>query len=86
MPRNLDRFCPQTCTFAPNIEQHNYWLFEKPLVARELLHAAVVNSGGSCAAVSPITDTRKNRLFVCLRTGCPCVYDVVFSFFAKPVL
>jgi hypothetical protein len=53
MPRNLDRFCPQTCTFAPNIEQHNHWLFEKPLAARELLHAAVVNSGGSCDAVSP---------------------------------
>jgi len=51
MPRNLDRFCPQTCTFAPNIEQHNHWLFEKPLAARELVHAAVVNSGGSCDAV-----------------------------------
>jgi len=64
MPRNLDRFCPQTCTLAPNIEQHNHWSFEKLLAVRELLHAAVVNSGGSCDAVSPRTDTSKDRLFV----------------------
>lgn len=51
-------------TKEEHIEQHYHWLFEKPLAARELLHAAVVNSGGSCDAVSPITDTSKDRLFL----------------------
>jgi hypothetical protein len=54
MPRNLDRFSPQTGKLAPNVEQHNHWSFEKPSASRELWHAAVVNSGGLCDAVSPI--------------------------------
>jgi hypothetical protein len=23
-------FCPETCTFAPNLEQRNHWSVEKP--------------------------------------------------------
>jgi hypothetical protein len=30
MTRNVDTFCPETCTFAPNLEQHNHWSVEKP--------------------------------------------------------
>src|SRR5260370_38565580 len=63
MPGNLNRCCHHTGTRAPHVEQHNHWSFEKPGASRELRHAAVVNSGGSCDAVSPITNTSKDRLF-----------------------
>jgi len=30
MTRNVGTFCPETCTFAPNLEQRNHWSVEKP--------------------------------------------------------
>jgi hypothetical protein len=30
MTRNVNGFCPETSTFAPNLEQHNHWSVEKP--------------------------------------------------------
>jgi hypothetical protein len=29
MTRNVNGFCPETGTFAPNLEQHTHWSVEK---------------------------------------------------------
>ena len=49
MTRNLDVFCPETCTLAPNHEQNNH----RPLTIRSrsrLSSTVFVNSGGMLAA------------------------------------
>jgi hypothetical protein len=38
MTRNVGTFCPETCTFALNLEQDDWWQVKNPLSMQIVAH------------------------------------------------